>query len=373
MEKIIFRKILFDVNNFFLIVLFSIASIVWVIQAVNFLDFVSEDGHGFSVYFYYTMLNFPKIISAILPFIFFLSLFYIISRYEDKNELLIYWTNGITKETFTKSVIMFSLIFFVLQIILTTIIVPKCQNLARSFIRSSTIDFFPSLLKEKKFIDTVENLTIFIEKKNNKGEMFNIFLKDQVDDNKSQIIYAKKGVLSRSNNKNYIILNNGKIINIENKKTIALDFEETRINLSKYATKSTTWPKIQEHQTTTLIGCVINTLAGRIVVKENFYLKCNPQFYYEVIQELLKRLYLPIYLPIISLIACFLVLKSKESYHYIKLKFILFAVGIFTLIFSQLTIRISSLYDLAFVPLIIMPIIIFYLIFNFFKMKAKTI
>ena len=94
---------------------------------------------------------------------------------------------------------MFSLIFFVLQIILTTIIVPKCQNLARSFIRSSTIDFFPSLLKEKKFIDTVENLTIFIEKKNNKGEMFNIFLKDQVDDNKSQIIYAKKGVLSRSN------------------------------------------------------------------------------------------------------------------------------------------------------------------------------
>ena len=47
--------------------------------------------------------------------------------------------------------------------------------------RASTIDFFPSLLKEKKFIDTVENLTIFIEKKNENGEMFNIILKDQID------------------------------------------------------------------------------------------------------------------------------------------------------------------------------------------------
>ena len=373
MKKIIFRKILFDINIFFLIVLLSIASIVWVIQAVNFLDFVSEDGHGFQVYFYYTMLNFPKIVSAILPFIFFLSLFYLISKYEDKNELLIYWTNGITKESFTKNVISLSLIYFIVQILLTTVIVPKCQNLARTFIKTSTIDFFPSLLKEKKFIDTVENLTIFIEKKNDEGEMFNIFLKDKVDTTKSQIIYAKKGNLENLNNKNFLVLNSGKIINIEDKKIIALDFEETKINLSKYRTKSTTWPKIQEHKTFTLIGCVINTLSQKKIIKENFYLRCNPQFYYEVVQELLKRIYLPIYLPIISLIACFLILKSKESYNYIRLKFILFSFGILIIVFSQLTIRASSLYDMAFVPLLIMPAVIFYLTFMFFKMKANKI
>ncbi len=373
MEKIIFRKILFDVNNFFLIVLLSIASIVWVIQAVNFLDFVSEDGHGFRVYFYYTILNFPKIISAILPFIFFISLFYVITRYENKNELLIYWTNGITKETFTKNIIKLSLIYFIIQILLTTIVVPKCQNIARSFIKSSTIDFFPSLLKEKKFIDTVENLTIFIEKKNSKGEMFNIFLKDKIDTEKSQIIYAKKGTLKSLNNENFLILNSGKIINLENKKIIALDFEETKINLSKYNTKSTTWPKIQEHETITLIGCVVNTLSQKIVMQENFYLRCNPDFYFEVVQELLKRIYLPIYLPIISLIACFLIIKSKESYDYLKLKFILFSFGILIIVFSQLTIRISSFNDIAFIPLLLVPILIFFLTYAFFKTRANKL
>ena len=35
-----------------------------------------------------------------------------------------------------------------------------------------------------------------IGKKNDKGEMFNIFLKDEIDTKSSQIIYAKKGVLT---------------------------------------------------------------------------------------------------------------------------------------------------------------------------------
>jgi len=288
MKKKIFRKIIFDINNFFLIVLLSVGSIVWVIQAVNFLDFVSEDGHGFYVYLNYTILNFPKIISAILPFVFFLSLFYVLTKYEKNNELLIFWTNGITKENFTKAIIKFSLIYLIIQILLTTIIVPKSQNLARSYIRSSTIDFFPSLLKEKKFIDTVENLTVFISKKNDDGEMFNIFLKDQML-NKSQIIYAKKGILTYSKNSNFLTLYHGKIINIEDNKTIALDFEETKFNLSKYTTKTTTWPKIQEQETSALVACIVNTLSQQKILKENFYLKCDLEFYKEVVQELLKE------------------------------------------------------------------------------------
>ena len=75
----------------------SISLIVWVIQAVNFLDIVSEDGHSFRVYFLYTLLSLPKIFSKIFPFIYFISLFYIILKYENDNELIIYWTIGIKK------------------------------------------------------------------------------------------------------------------------------------------------------------------------------------------------------------------------------------------------------------------------------------
>ena len=44
-------------------------------------------------------------------------------------------------------------------------LVPYTQNKARTFIQTSNIDFFPIFNKRKKFIDTVEGLTIFIEKR----------------------------------------------------------------------------------------------------------------------------------------------------------------------------------------------------------------
>ena len=97
MKKLIFKKFAKDVFQFFLLVSISISLIVWVIQAVNFLDIVTEDGHGFKVYFLYTLLSLPKIFSKILPFIYFISLFYIILKYENENELIIFWTIGIKK------------------------------------------------------------------------------------------------------------------------------------------------------------------------------------------------------------------------------------------------------------------------------------
>jgi len=165
----------------------------------------------------------------------------------------------------------------------------------------------------------------------------------------------------------------GKIINIEDTKTIALDFEETKFNLSKYTTKTTTWPKIQEHETYALISCIVNTLSQQKILKENFHLRCNSDFYKEVVQELLKRIYLPIYLPLLSLVACFLIIKSKENQSYTKLKFLLFSIGIIIIIFSKLSIKFASINQLAFLTFLLIPCLIFYLTFNIFKTRARKI
>ena len=50
MEKLIFKKFFIDTTIFLIIGTLSLTLIVWVIQAVNYLDFVSEDGHSFKVY-----------------------------------------------------------------------------------------------------------------------------------------------------------------------------------------------------------------------------------------------------------------------------------------------------------------------------------
>ena len=75
-----------DIFIIFTIMILSIGLIVWVIKAVGYLDIIAEDGHGFEVYFKYAALNFPRIVTRILPFIFIVSLFYKIIEYEKRNE-----------------------------------------------------------------------------------------------------------------------------------------------------------------------------------------------------------------------------------------------------------------------------------------------
>jgi len=78
MKNLIFIKLNKDIIKFFLTTILCLSFIIWIIQAVNYLDLVSEDGHSLKVYFSYTLYSLPKIISKILPIIFLISIFFVI-------------------------------------------------------------------------------------------------------------------------------------------------------------------------------------------------------------------------------------------------------------------------------------------------------
>ena len=370
MKKLIFRKIILDVLAFFLVSSFALTLIVWVIQAVNYLDFVSEDGHSFRVYFMFSVLTIPKIFSKISIFIFFISLFVIISKYEENNEILILWTNGLKKTSFINSILLFSLVVFLFQIILTNFIVPKTQDLARSYIRSSNIDYFPSLIKPKKFIDTVEKLTLFVDEKN-KDKMENIFLKDNIDSKSSQIVSAKNGYIVTNDNKSYFILENGEIVNIDQGGTNIVKFERTIYNLSKYNTKTTTYPKIQEKNTNLLIRCIDSLINKNIEFRTTTF-SCEKNSINAFMQEAYKRIFAPSYILIVSLIASYLVFISKSDSHYNKKKILLFLIGVFFLTLSEISIRYVNYNFIKNVYIFFIPLGFTFLTYFYLLTKAKN-
>ena len=192
MKKILFRKLLFDCLFFFLITLFSTGIIIWVFQAVNFLDIIIEDGRNYLVYLNFSILNFPKVISKLVPFILFFSFLYVISKYEIKNELIIFWNFGINKIELINFFIKFSFLVMLFQILLTTTIVPKSQDLARSFLRASSYDYLENFIKPRIFNDAIKGLTIYSNSKDKFGNLKEIYLKKGYGNN-IQINFAKEG------------------------------------------------------------------------------------------------------------------------------------------------------------------------------------
>ena len=374
MKKKIYKILTKDIASFFLLTTLSLGVIIWVIQAVNLLDIVSEDGHSFRVYFFYTLLSLPKVFSKILPFIFFVSIFYILIRYENNNELIIYWSLGLSKLKIINLIVGVSFFYLCLQLILTSYVVPITKDKARSYFRSSNIDLFSSLIKERKFIDTVANLTIFVEEKNG-NDLKKIYFKDNISINQSQIIFAKTGEIKNTNGKNTLLLYNGKFINTIDQKQNIFNFSETEIDLSKYSTKTTTHPKIQETKTVDLYDCLLSiiqfkkifTIHGFQFEKKN----CALDSFNNVKEELFKRVFLPIYFPVLALIASLVVLQSKNYINFFRFKLLVFFGGVVTLIISEISIKYFSLNNLNAIIFSILPLLIFSSIYLTLLLSTK--
>ena len=372
MKKIIFKNFLRETTEFFILSSCAVTLIVWVIQAVNYLEFVTEDGHSFKIYFLYTIYSLPKIFSKLLPFMFFFSIFFTLIKYEEQNQTLIFWTNGINKITFINVIISYSLLFLMLNSFFSLYVVPLSQDKARSFIRSSNIDYLPLLVKPKKFIDTVERLTIYSDVKY-ENTLENIIIKDSFSRSKSKIIFAKKGYFSETNGNNYLILSNGKILNINEGKTNSFDFNETQINLSKYTSKTTTTPKIQEVNSRNLFKCLLKK-EEQIYDNVNSDFKCRNKlsFRNKISQELLSRIFKPFYIPLLSLIAGYLLIKSKNSQNFTNYKFKIFTTGVIAISVSEISSRFYSSNVNESILLIMIPFVLFFLFYIFFMKKLKV-
>ena len=373
MKKLLFLHFLKDTLFFFLLLSLSLGLIVWVIQAVNYLDFITEDGHGFYVYFSYTLYNFPKIIHRILPFVFFISLFYQINRYELKNELIIFWASGVSKLQFIKVILCFSLFFSIFQIIVGAYVSPASQDKARNFIRNSNIDFFPSLFQEGKFIDVVKNLTIFIESEKSEGKYNNIFLKEIQIRNKNiaKVIYAKSGSLINKEKKRYLELFNGNIINIDGNKVNNFSFEKIDFDLTQYQSKSISYPKIQELDNHLLIKCLNYYLQGKANELISEFMSCSKDIIKNIKEELFKRFYKPIYLPLLSLLACLIFFTSKESKKFSFNRYIIFTFGILAITISEVSLRYAFSSKMGLYFFIVFPILAILALYIFMHNKSK--
>ena len=372
MKKILFKKLLSDYLTFFFISLVSTSIVIWVFQAVNFLDIMIEDGRDYLVYINFSLLNFPKILSKVFPIALFFSLFYVTVKYELNNELIILWNFGVHKIKIVKFILKISVALLIFQIILTSFIVPKSQDIARSFLRSSTVNFFDNFIKAQKFNDTIKGVTIYSDKKDKFGNLTNLYLKKEINSNEFQITYAKKGQFKQIGNSPILVLFEGATITSKNNEITNISFSKSDFSLANIETNTTTYKKTQEISSLKLFLCIKNFYN----LEKNEFEKnvksienCSYGNIQNIVKEFYKRFIIPFYIPLLSLIPFLLITTSKENSNYNKIRLITFLIGLTVIIFSETTIRLISkisIYDLG---VMIIPIILLIFLYLFLANK----
>ena len=369
MKNTIYKYIFYEFSRYFLVSIFAFAIIVWTIQAVNFLDLVVEEGHGFRTYFIYSIFTLSKVLTKLIPFCFMLAMILTITKLEKDNETIIMWTAGLNKIHIVKLIFKISLIIMLVQLFFTSLVNPTMLGMSRNIIKNSELQFVPTLMKEKQFNDSVEGITIFIEEKIQNGKYKNLFIKDEGKifsgkGEQSTTIFAKYGSLG--DDESSLILYNGNIQKLGNDGNInVIKFEKTVLNFSNLTTKSIITPKIQETSTLKIFNCILN-----INTKDIHNCSQEKKSLMDNKIELNKRFGMPIYIPLISLICTFLLASRKDKKIYYYNKYIYFFICFIILALSEILVRYSgtswnhtSLYYLF--PIGLLPLFYFVLIKKF--------
>ena len=369
----IYKHFFLELSKYFFITLFTFTAIVWTVQAVNFLDLVVEDGHALSVYLGYSLLNIPKILTKFIPLSFLISLVLAIIKFENENEFIILWTAGLNKINVVNFFLKISLLVTLLQLFLASIVNPNVLNFSRTLIKSSNLDFISSMIKTNQFNDTVPGLTIFVEEKSEDGNMKNIFIRDEskilksidnVDSTENITIIAKRGkVVNQSSPA--LVLGDGIIQSQKIDKNIqSIKFEKTVLKLNNLQTRSIVQTKIQETPSSLLVKCYFN--------KEDIKILNCPKDHKknDVLSEINRRFGMPLYIPVITLIICFLLNQRNENKFKNYFKYI-YTIGAFSiLVIAEILVKysgksFSNSLIYYFTPFILLPIIYLEIIRNF--------
>ena len=354
LQNKIFYNYLIEIFKTFLLILFGLSLIALTIRAVNFLDLIVENGYPTSIYFSYSFLNLFGLFPKFIPLSFLIAIFLFIYRHIENSEFLILWTSGLKKINLVNLFFNSSLIVLSFYLIFSIYITPLMLNKSRQLLANDKYNSILPTLKTNEFNDSFKNLIIFVEEKF-ENRIKNIFIQDNgnylkkltPNSSKNQItnIIANEGIVQKKE----LFLINGQIIsfNKQSKKNEIIKFDQLGINFLDIDTNQIKQPKIQETSTNKLFKCVFKN-----DLNNNF---CNNESKKEIIPALNRRLSLPFYIPVISLLCSLLIMKSKKIYYK---KSIIFSYCFVLLVIIELCIKYTGLNYITQIIFLIIPFIL---------------
>ena len=363
LQNKIYQNFLLEILKNFFSILFVFSLIALTVRAVNFLDLIVDNGYPVSIYFSYSILNLFGLAPKFIPLSFLIALLMFLLKHKDDGEFIILWSSGVSKLKIIHLLMLSSLIVLFFYLIFSIYLSPLALNKSRQLLSNDKFNSLLPTVKSQQFSDSFKGLTFIVEKKVDK-EIQNVFLHDtgnnlqNLSSNTSNIlsttVIAKRGIVE----KRKLLLVNGKIIS--NKKNSQenelISFDQLNIDLENLVTTTIKTPKIQETSTKKIFKCSISKTSNNKF--------CNNESKKEILPNLIRRVILPFYIPVVSLICSFILLRNDKFY---LNKFFIFLYSFVVLIFTELSLRYTGISNLMKLIYICIPFILIIILYSVLK------
>ena len=212
-QKYIYKVLLFP----FFVITLSITGVSWLVQSIRYLEIILNKGARLLDFIELTVYLIPFLLFITLPISLFFTIYYTYRKLSHDREITALYSLGIDRIKIIKTFFLFStcvvLLHYVISIYLLPMSMYKFKNLKFEIDHNSIVN----LLQFNTFISKINNITLYIEKKEKDNLLRNIFIYNLKNPEKDITFIANSGKFYNTNSGIQLTLYNGSKLEFDHK------------------------------------------------------------------------------------------------------------------------------------------------------------
>lgn len=232
-----------------LLILCTLTAIIWLTQALRFIDLIVNRGLDFATFLYLSLLLIPSLMLVVLPIALFGAVTFVYNKLIMDSELIVLKGSGLSKFDLAKPALIVALGTTIVGYCISLYILPASYREFKDMQVYIRNNYASLLLQEGVFSNPVDGLTVYIQESQEGGQLKGILVHDGRVPERPVTMMAQRGALLQTAKGPRFDLINGNRQEIDrNRKQLSLlYFDHYSLDLSLY-TKSTEsrWREPQE-------------------------------------------------------------------------------------------------------------------------------
>ena len=193
----------------FLLVTFSLLSILWLTQSLRFVDLITNKGIRVGIFVKLTSLVMPRLFVLLSPICAFVAVLFVYNRMLGDRELVVIKSAGISPWQGAKPALIIGIFLYVINVYTYNYGIPAAEKAFNELEWQIKNDVSHLMFREGEFTDLQNGLTVFITTHEKDGSMSGILVNDERNPQNRTTISAEKGRVVYTDKGPKIIMVNG--------------------------------------------------------------------------------------------------------------------------------------------------------------------
>ena len=277
----------------FLLVTFSLMSILWLTQSLRFIEMITNKGLPISLFIKMTSCLMPRLYAILSPISLFVAVLFVYNRMLSDRELVVIKSAGISPWQSAKPALFMGILVSLFAVYVNNVATPSVEKKFQDLEWQVKNDVSHLMFREGEFTTLSNNLTVFITSHKKDGSVEGVMINDERNPKVKVTVAAESGVIIYTEQGPRIVLINGirQEVNNQTSQFSSLSFDRYSVDFGASQNKRRKAASARSKTLTELLNASSNpnlspAEARRYIVEGN------------------RRLLNPFYNFVMSLLAC---------------------------------------------------------------------